>query len=457
MQKKNVLLLLLLSGFCFVGKPQTPSDVPPSVDLRMYEIIREVSSDRIRKDVTTLAGFGTRNLFSDTVSDTRGIGAATRWIKARFDSIARSSGNLEVFYQNNLVIKGDNKRIVRDVWVKNVIAIQRGKVHPDWYILVLGDIDSRASDVNNAEVDAPGANDNASGLAGVMEAARVLARYRFNCSIVYAALSGEEQGLYGGQGLASFAREKGWQIIGILNNDMIGNIEGIDGTIDNRSFRIFSESVPPTETETERNRRRLMGGEVDGSSRQLARYIYRMTQTYMPEMKPRMIYRLDRFGRGGHHKPFNDAGFAGIRIMEGNENYNRQHQDIRVENGIAYGDVVSGVNFDYAARLTAVNAISLAGIAWAPLPPAHVKIGGAASPSTTLSWESTEDAHCLGYKIYWRETTEPQWQFSRFVGKVNTYTLRNIIIDNYFFGVASVGTDGNESPVVFPNEMTGRN
>lgn len=420
----------------------------------MYEIIQQVSSDRIRKDITTLAGFSTRNLFSDTASNTRGIGAATRWIKQQLDSISgRSNGNLEVFYQDNPVRKGKNPRIIRDVLVRNVIAIQRGELHPDHYIIIAGDIDSRASNVNDALTDAPGANDNASGLAAVLETARILSQYRFNSSIVYAALSGEEQGLLGGEGLATYAKEKNWHIIGVLNNDMIGNIEGIDGTIDNRSFRIFSEPVTPTETEAERNRRRFMGGEVDGISRQFARYVFRLTRQYMPEMKPMMIYRLDRFGRGGHHKPFNDLGYAGVRIMEANENYNRQHQDIRVENGIHYGDVIEGVNFDYAARLTAVNAVTLAGLAGAPLPPAKVRIGGAASPSTALTWEKTDDPDCIGYKIYWRETISPHWQFSRFVGKNNTFTLENIIIDNYYFGVAAVGKDGNESLVVFPAEM----
>ena len=453
MIRQIILLSVLVAGLmpCF---GQNRTDVPPSVDLQLYDIIQQISSDRIRKDVITLANFGTRNTFSDTISNTRGIGAATRWIKHRFDSIStQCNRGLEVFYQDNRIKKGENKRIPRDVLVKNVIAVQRGKLHPDNYIIISGDIDSRASDVNNAETDAPGANDNASGLAGVLEAARVLSKYQFNNSIIYATLSAEEQGLFGGEGFAGFVKEKGWHILGILNNDMIGNIDGIDGTIDNRSFRIFSEPVPPTETETERNSRRYMGGEVDGISRQLARYVFKMTTAYMPEMKPVMIYRLDRFGRGGQQRPFNDAGYAGVRIMEANENYNRQHQDIRVENGINYGDVVSGVNFDYAAKITSVNAITLAGLALAPLPPAHVKIGGAVSPSTTLAWDKADDLNCIGYKIYWRDTTSPQWQYSRFVGKVNSFKLENIIIDNYFFGVAAVGKDGNESLIVFPNEM----
>lgn len=453
MKTKQIVLIISFFGAVSASHSQT-TDVPPSVDMRMDEMIHRISPYRIKKDVLSLVSFGTRNTLSDTTSSTRGIGAARRWIKHSFDSIsAQCNGCMDVFYQNNLIKKGENKRIPHDVWVNNVIAVQHGKLHPDHYIIVSGDIDSRASDVNNAEIDAPGANDNASGIAGVLEAARVLSKYQFNSSIVYAALSGEEQGLFGGVGLAAYAKEKGWNIIGILNNDMIGNIEGIDGNIDNHSFRIFSEPTPPNETEAERNSRRLMGGEVDGISRQLARYVYKLTQTYMPDMNPMMIYRLDRFGRGGHHKPFNDAGYAGIRIMEAHENYNRQHQDVRVENGINYGDVVSGVNFDYVARLTTVNAISLAGLASAPLAPVHVKIGGAVSPSTTLAWNTENDPACIGYILYWRETTAPQWQHSRFVGNVHTYTLQNIIIDNYFFGVASVGKDGNESPVVFPQEM----
>jgi hypothetical protein len=196
--------------------------------------------------------------------------------------------------------------------------------------------------------------------------------------------------------------------------------------------------------------RRFYGGEVDGISRQLARYVHKTTETYMPEMNPMMIYRLDRFGRGGHHRPFNDLGFAGIRIMEAHENYNRQHQDIRTENGIEYGDVIEGVNFNYAKKLTAVNAINMASLAWAPPAPKNVEIGGIVEPSAKLRWDKVE-GDIAGYKIYWRETTEAQWQYSRFVGNVNEFTLEGIVIDNYFFGVAAVGKDGHESVVVFPS------
>jgi hypothetical protein len=432
-------------------------EVPPAVDLRMYRIIEDVSATRLESDIRKLAGFGTRNTFSDTVSDTRGIGAARRWIKAEFDNIsAECGGCLEVFYQKDFVEEGMTSRVPRDAWVVNVVAIQRGAVNPDKYVIMSGDIDSRASSSTDYEIDAPGANDNASGMAGTIEAARVLSQYQFPNSIVYVGLSGEEQGLFGGKGLAEYALREDWNIVGVLNNDMIGNIEGIDGVVDNRSFRIFSEPVPPTESEDERRMRRFTGGEVDGISRQLARYIHRQTETYMPMMNPMMIYRLDRFGRGGHHRPFNDLGFAGVRIMEAHENYVRQHQDIRMENGIAYGDVIEGVNFDYAQKLTAVNAISLAGLAWAPGAPDSVLIGGAVQPSTTLSWQMSEEPNLAGYKIYWRDTTSPTWQYSRYVGKVNEFTLENVVIDNFYFGVASVGLDGNESVVSFPSGLIRR-
>jgi Zn-dependent M28 family amino/carboxypeptidase len=421
--------------------------------MRIYAIIDSVSSKRIIQDVKTLANFGTRHTLSDTLSQTRGIGAARRWIKKSFEEISKECNNcLEVFEQKNY-FKADGRRITRDVWINNIIAIQRGSKYPNRYVIMSGDIDSRVSDPNDFESDSPGANDNATGMAGTMEAARVLSKYTFENSIVYVGLSGEEQGLYGGKGLAQYALENNWNVIGILNNDMIGNIEGVDGVIDNRSFRIFSEPTPPTETERQRNQRRFYGGEVDGISRQLARYVYTATKTYMPEMNPMLIYRLDRFGRGGHHRPFNDVGFAGIRIMESHENYNRQHQDIRTENGIYYGDVITGVNAAYAAKLTAVNTIALASLAWAPAAPKKLAIGGVVAPNTILKWTVSESKNIEGYKVYWRHTTSPNWEFSRFVGKANEVTLKGIVIDNFLFGVAAVGKNGHESLVVFPTHV----
>ncbi len=438
---RNYLLPLLLVI-------ATTSFAQSSKDI--YNIIDEVSADRIKSDVTTLVGFGTRHTLSDTTSNTRGIGAARRWIKSEFEKISNACDNcLDVFYQKGFVPKGDNQRIVKDVMVVNVVAVQKGTKYPNRYIIMSGDIDSRVSDPTNFTDDSPGANDNASGMAGTIEAARVLSKYKFENSVIYVGLSGEEQGLYGGKFVAEYAKEQGWDIIGILNNDMIGNIRGVDGVVSNRDFRIFSEPVPPTETDRQRAARRFYGGEVDGISRQLARYVHKTTKTYMPEMNPMMIYRLDRFGRGGHHRPFNDQGFAGIRIMEAHENYTQQHQDIRVEDGIAYGDVLEHVNFEYAAKLTAVNAINLASIAWAPPAPAEVQIGGIVESSAILKWSRSEGA--AGYKVYWRDTTSPTWDNYRHVGDVNEVTLEGIVIDNFFFGVAAVSEAGFESPVVFPN------
>jgi hypothetical protein len=418
-----------------------------------YSIIDSISTERIEQDITTLANFGTRHTLSDTLSKTRGIGAARRWIFNSFQKISLDClGCIEVSYQKNYV-EPDKRRIIKPVWINNVIAIQKGSKYPNRYIIMSGDIDSRISDSNNFTDDSPGANDNASGMAGTIEAARVLSNYSFENSIIYTGLAGEEQGLFGGKGLAEYAKEQGWEIIGILNNDMIGNIKGVDGVIDNRTFRIFSEPVPPTETERERKSRRFYGGEVDGISRQLARYVYKTVKQYMPEMNPKMIYRLDRFGRGGHHRPFNDAGYAGIRIMEAHENYTQQHQDIRTENGIDYGDVLEAVNFDYANKLTAVNAINLASIAWAPPAVSELTIGGIVEASVRFKWSKIDDPNVKGYRIYWRETTSPTWDHSRFVGNVSETTLKGIVIDNFFFGIATIGKNGIESPVIFPNKI----
>ena len=423
-------------------------------DPKIYSIIDQIDTKRIEADIRTLANFGTRNTFSDTTSNQRGIGAARRWIKSEFQKVSKECSNcLEVFYQKDFVTTNDGERVPKDTWIVNVVAIQRGTANSNRYVIMTGDIDSRNSDPIDFTKDAPGANDNASGMAGTIEAARVLSHYQFEHNIVYLGLSGEEQGLFGGKGFAAYAKKNNWEIIGVLNNDMIGNIEGVNGVIDNRTFRIFSEPTSVTETEKEISNRRFYGGEVDGISRQLARYIHKLTSTYMPEMNPMMVYRLDRFGRGGHHRPFNDLGFAGVRIMEAHENYNRQHQDLRVENGINYGDVIEGVNFEYANKLTAVNAITLASLAWAPAEPKNVRIGGIVAPSTKLKWDKGTAKNVIGYKVYWRLTTSSQWEFSRFVGNVDQFELEGIVIDNYYFGVASVSNSGHESVVVFPNDI----
>ncbi|MEP7702636.1 M28 family metallopeptidase [Paraglaciecola sp. 25GB23A] len=419
---------------------------------KLHQIVGQISPANIEKDITKLVNFGTRHTLSETESETRGIGAARRWIKSEFEQISANCGGcLEVYYQTQVI--QDEKRIPGPTEVVSVIAIQRGISDPNRYVLMSGDIDSRVSDVMDFTSDSPGANDNASGLAGTLEAARVLSQYKFNGSIVYAALAGEEQGLFGGKILAAAAQKAGWRLKAVLNNDMIGNIAGINGVINNSSARVFAEGTRVNETKEEANSRRFTGGEVDSPSRNLARYIDWIADRYIPNLDTMVIYRLDRFGRGGHHRPFNDLGFPAVRIMETNENYNRQHQDLRSEKGIEYGDTLTGVNFPYVAKLTSLNAASLASMAWAPSPPAKVSFKGAVQASTTLRWQALDkqqNPQLAGYKIYWRYTDAPQWQYSKYVGDVSEYTLENVVIDNYFFGLASVSKDGFESPVVFP-------
>lgn len=345
------------------------------------------------------------------------------------------------------------RRIPDPTEVISVIAIQRGELEPDRYVMMSGDIDSRVSDPLDNTSDSPGANDNASGMAGVLEAARVLSQHTFAGSIIYAGLAGEEQGLFGGKIVAAHALENDWRIKAVLNNDMISNISGINGVTNNATARVFSEGTRAVETPEEARRRRFTGGEVDSPSRQIARLVDRTADQYIPNLDVMMVYRLDRFGRGGHHRPFNEVGIPGVRIMETNEHYDRQHQDIRVEGGRAYGDTMDGVDVDYARKLTALNIAVMAQIAGAPPIPANVAIAGAVEPSTTLSWKMATGRaadNLAGYKVHWRLTDAPQWTHSRFVGKVSEFTLENVVIDNYYFGVSAVALDGSETPVVFP-------
>ncbi len=424
----------------------------PSRQMQLEAIATAPKAANIERTIRKLVSFGTRHTLSETKSSSRGIGAARRWIESEFRELSRQCGGCLKVYTQKQTIKNE-KRIPMATEVVNVIAVQKGTTDPSRYVIMSGDIDSRVSDVMDSKSDAPGANDNASGVAGVLESARILSKYKFNGSIVYAALSGEEQGLFGGKIMAHEAKSQGWRIKAVLNNDMIGNIEGINGVINNTTARIFAEGTRADETPEEATRRRFYGGEVDSATRNLGRYIDNIADVYIPNLDTMLIYRLDRFGRGGHHKPFNDLGFPAVRIMETNENYHRQHQDLRTENGLKFGDTIEGISFPYAAKLTALNATVLASLSWAPSPPAGVSITGAVSPDTTLSWSAADKANLgqiAGYRIYWRLTDSPTWQWSRFVGKVNKYTLKNIVIDNYFFGVASVDHSGIESPVVFP-------
>ncbi|MCC7055307.1 MAG: M20/M25/M40 family metallo-hydrolase [Gemmatimonadaceae bacterium] len=430
---------------------QQPAVLPSQEDLRIHAIVAATSAARIERDVRTLVGFGTRNTLSDTVSATRGIGAARRWIFAQFQEISRQCGNcLEVRYMSDIQKGTPTGRIRTDVNIVNVVAILRGRTEPNRFVLLSGDIDSRVSDVMNATSDSPGANDNASGMAAVLEAARVLSAHRPNASVVFAGLSAEEQGLFGGEIVARIAKQEGWRIDAVINNDMVGNISGIDGVTENTKARVFAPGMPASTTPAELRRILTNGGELDTPSRQLARYIDAVADRYFPNLDVEIIYRLDRYGRGGHHTPFFNEGAPAVRLMESHEDYTRQHQDLRTENGIRYGDVIEGVNFGYAAKITALDAATLISLAWAPAVPDSVRITGAVQPSATLAWVASPSPEVLGYRIYWRKPSEVNWTRSRFVGNVTRHTLENVIIDNYFFGVAAVGRNGQESLVAFP-------
>ncbi len=446
---------ILTAGTAILGlslscNAQSHDIAPPSEVLGIYEIAEAPSAERIYNDIAKLVSFGTRHTLSETQSDQRGIGAARRWIFSEFEKISEECGGcLEVIFVSD-TIEGET-RIPEPTEVMSVLAIQRGTTDPNRYVMMSGDIDSRITDPLNGKDLSPGANDNASGMAGVIEAARILSQQEFAGSIIYAGLSGEEQGLFGGKIVAQYALDEGWEIKGVLNNDMISNISGIDGVIDNSTVRVFSEGTRATETPEEARLRRFTGGEVDSPSRNLARYVKKMADRYMTNLDVMMVYRLDRYRRGGHHRPFNDVGMPGVRIMETHEHYDRQHQDLRTENDVEYGDTLDGVDADYAAKLTALNAITLAGMAGAPPFPAEVEASGAVSPSAKLEWKTPNNADNLaGYRVHWRLTTEPEWTHSRYVGKVNEWTFKNLVIDNYYFGVSAVSLDGHETPVVFP-------
>jgi hypothetical protein len=444
------LILTSVSLLACSAQAQNANYGPPSEVQDIYNIAIEPSAARIQSDIQTLVDFGTRHTLSETESESRGIGAARRWIFAEFEKISADCGGcLEVIYVSD-TISGE-RRIPNPTDVVSVLAIQRGEIDPNRYVMMSGDIDSRVTDPLNGTSDSPGANDNASGMAGVIEAARVLSKRKYAGSIIYAGLSGEEQGLFGGEIVAKHAQNEGWNIKGVLNNDMISNISGIDGVIDNSIVRVFSEGTRANETEAEARQRRFTGGEVDSPSRNLARYIKSQSDQYLTNLDVMMVYRLDRFGRGGHHRPFNQVGIPGIRIMETHEHYDRQHQDLRTENGRAYGDTMAGVDADYAAKLTALNAITMAGMAGAPPFPRNVEASGAVQPSAKLTWETPDNGSNLaGYRVHWRLTTEAEWTHSRFIGKVNEWEFTNLVIDNYFFGVSAVAKDGSETPVVFP-------
>ena len=412
----------------------------------LREIAADVSPGELHATIEHLVGFGTRHTLSDTTSDTRGIGAARRWVKARFEAIGAGCGGCLRIETPTDVVSGE--RIPKPTEIMDVLAVLPGTADPNRVVVISAHLDSRVTDVMNATGDAPGANDDGSGVAEVIEAARVLSRHRYAATIVFGVLQGEEQNLYGGALLAKTAKAQGWQVEADLNNDIDGNIQGQSGVIDNTHVRVFSEGTKAVETPAQADRRRYNGGEVDSPSRNLARYMAGLADRYLTNLAVRMVYRTDRFSRGSDQVRMLEAGYPAVRVTEAVENYTRQHQDVRTENGIAYGDVISGVDFPYLAQVTRLNAITLASLASAPAPPAEVKIEGAVSADTNVSWTPSPGA--AGYEVWWRDTTEPRWRYSRWAANADFLTLKGVVIDDWFFGVSAVSADGWESPVEFP-------
>jgi Zn-dependent M28 family amino/carboxypeptidase len=415
-------------------------------------VLREIAASpdpvQLQATVSALVGFGTRHTLSDTQSAKRGIGAARRWAQARFEAIGRDCGGCLTVVTPAQTFTGD--RMPRPAEVVDVVAIQRGSSDPERVIVLTGHIDSRVSDAMNATADAPGADDDASGVATVIEAARVLSRHKFSATLVYGVLSGEEQGLYGGRVLAEYAKAQHWRVEADLNNDIVGASRGQNGVANNTRVRLFSEGTRATESTEDAQERRYEGGEDDSASRNVARYAKAVAEAYLPNWTVALVYRLDRFGRGGDHSAFNAQGFPAVRFTENAENYRHQHQDLRTEGGVEYGDTIANVDFAYLARVCATNALTAASMASAPPPPAHVRIGGEVTPDTKLTWTAAPGPAAAGYRVHWRDTTESAWTHARDAGMAESLTLANVAIDDFVFGVASVSADGFESPVVFP-------
>ena len=451
MRRPLAIVVVLLVCFGSSTGAAAPA-LPVSDGARAQAIVATVDPEALRSTIEKLVSFGTRHSMSDTHSDTRGIGAARRWVQGRFERISKDCGGcLQVVTPSQTFT---DARLPTPTEIVDVIAIQRGTSEPDRVVVIAGHLDSRNSDGMDAVGDAPGANDDASGVAAAIESARVLSKHRFRATIVYAALSGEEQGLYGGHVLADYAKAQHWLVEGDLNNDIVGNTFGEDGVHDSSTIRVFSEGTKAIETPAQANVRRYRGGEIDSPSRNIARYMATIAERDMAGFTVRMVYRTDRFGRGGDQVPMVEAGFPAVRVTESHEHYDRQHQNVRVENGRHYGDVIEWVDFPYLAQVTRLNALTLAAMAAAPAPPAGVTIEGAVKHDTTVSWQPVAGA--VGYRVWWRDTTAPQWQHHRDVrvgdGTATRVVLNNIVIDDWAFGVSSVDEAGNESPVVYPGD-----
>ncbi|MEZ5655826.1 MAG: M20/M25/M40 family metallo-hydrolase [Sphingobium sp.] len=402
-----------------------------------------VSEVRLKTDVERLVAFGTRHTLSSTDDPRRGIGAARRWTENRFRKLARECGGCLQVALPETVETGD--RLPHPAKIVNVLAVQRGTERPNEVVIIAGHIDSRASDVMDATSDAPGANDDGSGTVAVLEAARVLSRERLPTTIVYAVLSGEEQGLFGGKLLANYAKAQGWVVKAMLNNDIIGNSRGSDGTVDAGSVRVFSEGSRADGDDALRAAAYREGGENDSPSRNLSRWLDALADRSGIGIDVRQIFRADRSGRGGDHLPMLAAGYSAVRFSVGVENYQHQHQDVRTENGIDYGDLPEVMDFAYLAKVARLNVAALAALARAPMPPAPMA-SGAVDINTTLAWHAVPGAQ--SYRVYRRATDARDWSALASVdGDVTGYVAKGIRIDDWVFGVSSVASDGSESPV----------
>jgi hypothetical protein len=419
---------------------------------QIEKILADISPVNIEATVRKLVSFGTRHTLSDPENPTRGIGAARRWIKGEFDRYSRESGGRLVVTEDEF-IQPPATRVPREAKLVNIVATLPGtqpEAQNRMYV-VSGHYDSICSPGSDVACDAPGANDDASGTAAVMEMARVMSKYQFDATIVFMTVPGEEQGLLGATHWAEEAKKKGLNIAAMITNDIIGNTLGGNGVRDNRRVRLFSEGVPSVETEADVRARQSVGGENDSPARQLARYIKEVAERYLRNFEVTLVFRRDRYGRGGDHIPFVERGFAAVRFTEPNEDFTRQHQRVREENGIKYGDVPEMVDFAYIAQVARVNASALSSLALAPAAPTGVRFKTARQEYDTLvSWEKSPEPDVAGYRIVWRQTYQPFWERGIDVGDVTEYVMKGVSKDDYFFGVQAMDRDGNASVATFP-------
>ncbi len=447
----RIKITLLLSVCLFVSAPLFAQK--PKLDPQIQKMLKEVSAKNIEASIRKLVSFGTRNTLSDQTSPTRGIGAARDWLFAEFQRISADCGGcLDV--QKQAFVQPRANRIPEPVTLTNVFAVQKGTTDPDRIYVVSGHYDSMCTSPTNATCDAPGANDDASGTAVSIELARVMSKYKFDATIVFMAVPGEEQGLLGAAHYAEEAVKAKMNIEAMFTNDIVGGVTTMKNSQFRKRVRVFSEGVPSNETPAEANTRRSVGGENDSSSRQLARYIKEQSDRYLKGFGAWMIYRRDRYGRGGDHIPFLERGFAAVRFTEPDEDYTHQHQNVRTVEGKFYGDTIEYVDFEYTANVARVNLTALASLALAPAKPKNVGIiTGGLTNDTVLRWDANNDQDLAGYEVVYRDTTAAEWTGSIPVGNVLTYTAKAMSKDNYFFGVRSVDKSGNKSPVVYPRPM----